>query len=203
MRLLCYNDRRKMPEKLLRFTITDGQDKRAATWKCWTNTGKSDFYLSCRELSDIKISFHESGRWRVAYTQESFDNPDRWINRPTERKMVSVECPLPFFPGCIMVLQIYTPSAAVSIPLQSMPKGTIFIPTATLSMFIETTLVMTSSDVAVTSWPSASTMKTSLVGYLRLANADTVWIVYRAIQPPPMHIAGKIPAVWTGQPPSA
>lgn len=65
-----------MADRALRFGVSNGIDRRAATWKLWTEPkdGKFDVYLACRALGgSLKTSMHQSGQWHVAYSKETFE----------------------------------------------------------------------------------------------------------------------------------
>jgi hypothetical protein len=107
-----------MKRPALRFSICNGTDRRAATWKLWTEAGKgeSEIYLVCRELGGIlKASLHKSGKWHVAYEDSAFEKyvsgispnlRDRYIDkwyRPSE-----------FTLGVTMAFRIVTPWSSVT-----------------------------------------------------------------------------------------
>ena len=63
-----------MPESAIRFTVRNQSGQRAATWKCWSPSGKEDVYVTCRDIHGaLKVSLHETGRWHVAYFEGFFE----------------------------------------------------------------------------------------------------------------------------------
>ena len=87
----------RMPQRAIRFAVREG-DCRSATWKLWTESGvgKSDLYLVCRSLGgSLKTSLHESGRWHVAYSKETFEEKVKGMPRlaakPFHRTVASTE----------------------------------------------------------------------------------------------------------------
>ena len=63
-----------MPELAIRFTVQNRVRQHASTWKCWSESGKEDVYVTCRELGGVlKTSFHESGRCHVAFVPDFFE----------------------------------------------------------------------------------------------------------------------------------
>jgi hypothetical protein len=79
----------KRSKQSIRFGITDGSGKRAATWNCWTHIGggKSDVYLACRSIGyALKVSLHETGDWHIAYSEKFFvENLEALADRPQGR----------------------------------------------------------------------------------------------------------------------
>lgn len=69
------------------------QGRRSSVWRIWANPGKYDLYVAVRHLArNVKFSFHESGIWRHAWTDEDVAEKftgardrllDRW-ERPGE-----------------------------------------------------------------------------------------------------------------------
>jgi hypothetical protein len=176
-----------MGEQVIRFAITDGCNNRAATWRCWTDSGKgkSDFYLSCREIaSELKVSFHETGIWRIAYTEEMWLKPDSFANRPNDRAFIKRNRPAPIFPGLTLALRIVTPAAAVSMLIDSSLKDYISIPIPSLDKAIEIIIFISTEESIGSNWPGKRSMNTFLIGSFLLANGETVCLVYRVTDIP-------------------
>src|SRR5262245_45167113 len=107
-----------MPEQAIRFGVFDGSGLRAATWKCWSNAGKEDIYVSCRELQGaLKASLHESGGWHFAYDSKFFDESIRPEDKSEKGRFIDKwRAPPPIAPGIILALRIVTPSPSVCTP---------------------------------------------------------------------------------------
>lgn len=101
-----------MAQRSLRFSIRDG-DRRAATWKVWTEagTGHSDVYLVCRALGGVlKTSLHESGNWHVSFSQEAFeDRVEGAIPSLSTRFVEKWARPSGLAPGVTLAYRIVTP----------------------------------------------------------------------------------------------
>ena len=176
-----------MGEQVLRFAVTNGVDKRAATWRCWTNGQvSSDFYLACRELgSELKVSFHDTGIWRIAYTQEMWSNPDSFEKKPDDRAFMKCKRPSPFAPGLTMVCKLLTPATSADIPINSPLSNVFQMPIFDVSMSIQIVLLLSPNGSQYSGWPGKKSMNTSLIGSLLLANGEVVWLVYHVIATPP------------------
>jgi hypothetical protein len=192
-----------MGNQPIRFTVTDGV-KRAATWICFTDTdrGKSDIYLACRELGgSLKVSLHESGDWRIAYTQEFFKEnlgafPDKCDNR------VIMQWPRPpqIAKGVTLAFRIITPYSAVSTAFDiSLSKPIIWIPVPPENRAVEIDIIITAPNILVSGWPDKKSMKTRLVGSMLLDIGDTVWIVHRVTDIPGCGTLRGTPRCFSGK----
>jgi len=184
-----------MKEQALRFGIHDGAGHRAATWKLWTKTGtgKSDVYLTCREhYGIIHVSLHESGQWHTAFSPPTFEKDvkgaipkfkDRFIekwNRPPE-----------IAPGVTLALRIATPWWSMSQSVkEGRFKGVTWLPSAPELMATEIAILFTKPTTQITEWPGRSSMDTSFIGALLLANREIVWAVYRTADMPDLSSLG-------------
>jgi hypothetical protein len=75
-------------ELVARFAVGSAEGPRSAVWYLWTGKGTSDVYIAARALiGNLKVSLHESGVWRIAFTEEhkegqaSTHDKDRVIER--------------------------------------------------------------------------------------------------------------------------
>jgi hypothetical protein len=177
-----------LSERAIRFGITDGSGKRAATWKCWTpvGAGKSDVYLTCRSIGyALKVSMHETGEWHIAYSEKFFaENPDALADRPQGRFIDKWARPNEIAPGLTLALRIITPHSAVSIPIASLKRTITWIPNSPPGQALEICTFFTSPYALVSSWPGKNSMQTKLVGSMLLENNEKIWVVYRTIERP-------------------
>lgn len=175
-----------MPEKVIRFGITDGQGHRAASWKLWTPSRASDVYLACRELGGtLKVSLHETGNWHVAYSQTTFD-ADVYGIVPSQkdRFMDTWTRPKPIAPGVTIAFRIVTPYSAVTTPLYKPGKNITWIPNCPSPCAIEIDIILVSPTTPVTGWPGKNKTGTQFIGSYDLSNGDSVWAVYWIIDMP-------------------
>jgi hypothetical protein len=185
-----------MAQRALRFGITDGAGRRAATWKLWTETSvrKSDVYLACRSLGGtLKASLHESGDWHIAYTQQAFERYVREaIPKFEDRFIEKWRRPNDIFPGFTLGLRIVTPWSAITNPIRgSNTKNVKWLFNAPEPRAIEIDIILTAPGTPVMSWPGQRTMGTLLIGSISLANRETVWAVYRVIGMPDFSSLGS------------
>ncbi len=159
----------------MRFGVTDGDCKRAATWKCVISTGhsKNDVYLACRELGGaFKVSLHQkTGLWRIEFITKGFCKEDRW-SRPKE-------CAV----GITLAFRIIIPSAAVTTPVNLSEKKDIrWILKAPKGMATEIALLFIAPNNNIEDWLEAQDM--TCIDLKMLENGETVCAVYRTIEIP-------------------
>lgn len=188
----------KMAQRSIRFGITNGEGRRAATWKLWTETGggRSEVYLACRSLGGtLKASMHELGNWHIAYSQIAFEKyvegvfpnkKDRFVkkwSRPTDN----------ISPGITLAFRIVTPWSAVTNYIdESNTKKVQWLNNAPKPKATEIDILFTEPSVRVTGWPGERSMNTSLIGKIPLENGSTVWAVYRVVDMPDLlHVSNK------------
>lgn len=182
-----------MPEQVVRFGISDGSGRRAATWRVWTPEGKSDVYLACRALGGtLKASLHQSGSWHVAYSQKTFEEDvDGAIPTQKDRFLERWPRPRPIAPGVILAFRIVTPYSAVTSPVSEADKNVAWLPNCPLGRATEVDIIIVSPTTPVTGWPGKNKMRTKPVGSYRLANGESVWVVYWVVDMPDLSSATK------------
>jgi hypothetical protein len=168
-----------MTEHALRFGVVGQPGYRAESWKCWTNTGqdKRDFYLSNRAVKAIKLSFHETGDWRFAYTSREFFNEE---NIPPNRLLNKYLQPLPHAEGLILACRIHIPYHAVNIPDSQLDPSVYWIPCAPSGYSIEFAIIL-SEWFDPEDWPGRQSMRTQVVGSIPLERSGRLWVVYHTV----------------------
>ena len=185
-----------MTQQALRFGIHDGTDRRAATWKLWTEAagGKSEVYIACRSLGGtLKASLHESGKWHIAYSQRAFEENVRGVIPKFEDRFIE-KWPRPseIAPGITLAFRIVTPWSAVTNVLEeSSARRVIWLPNAPEPKATEIDILITQPTTPVTDWPGKRSMGTSLIGSIPLENRETVWAVYWVVDTPDFTSLGK------------
>ena len=178
-----------MPKREIRFCIHDENEKRAATWKCWSpsNSDKNDIYLANRQLGGaIKTSFHQSGQCHFAYL------PSYWEDKvPKEHKsekgrfIHKWDVPEPNQAGCILLFRIVTPFSSTTVPFdQSEYKKMHWVENCPNGMATEVYFILALPEAKLTGWPGKNGMGSKLIGSYELANGASIWLIYRDIEMP-------------------
>lgn len=177
-----------MPERAIRFGIREG-DKRAGTWKLWTTAGRgqSDVYLAARSIGgELKVSLHESGSWRLAFSEKAFrERVQGIVPHLNARSVEAWPRPHEMSPGVTRALGIVTPFSAVATPIgQGFPRDMIWLPNAPIGRVTEITLFLCRGVNPFEGWPTTHWQGGSLVGSFPLESGEVVFAV-RSEQPMP------------------
>ena len=193
-----------MGKQSIRFGITDGSGRRAATWKCWTPTGvgKNDVYLACREFGyALKASLHQSGNWHIAFSPQFFEeNLDTLLNKPDGRFIQRWPRPRQIAPGVTLAFRIVTPHSAVSIPFDvSLCESIVWIPVPPDNRAVEIDIIFTAADTLVSGWPGKNSMNAQLIDSMSLDSGDKVWVVHRVTDMPNLGTLHGTPRYFKGK----
>jgi len=178
-----------MAKKEIRFSVSNQKGLRAATWVCVRSTTNDNVYLACRELRrPLKVSLHESGRWRVAFNKEFVDKNLPSGSPLSTNRLISKWSPKELCPGVILAFRILVPECTVTVPKRVERKPIFWIPAPAKGLAIEISIFLINPEAQLASWPGALSMKTSLVGEFELKSMKKVWVVYREIEMPQVRI---------------
>lgn len=178
-----------MPQRALRFGISDGAGRCASTWKLWTETsgGKCDVYLASRSLGGaLKVSLHETGSWHVAYSR-------RWLTenvadvdpKPADRFIEKWPRPPEIAPGFTLALRIVTPWSAVTGTIDASHDADVtWLTNAPEGSATEVAILLSKTPARAAGWPGMRSMGTKLIGSIPLENGETIWAVYRMVAMP-------------------
>lgn len=182
-----------MPEQVIRFGISDGSGHRAATWKLWTPSNKSDVYLAYRELGGaLKASLHQSGSWHVAYSQMTFEDVVQGaIPTQQDRFLEKWPRPKPIAPGITLAFRIVTPHSGVTSLISEPDENITWIPNSPPPRATEIDIMIISPITPVTGWPGKNKMGTKPIGSYELTSGETVWAVYWVVDMPDLSPATK------------
>lgn len=193
-----------MPEKSIRFAVRNEEGFQAETWKLVTRTGggKNDVYLFCRPLGGVlKASLHESGSWHVGFlrgfVEKNFEDghpkhSNPYIERWPEPSAISS--------GVTLAYRVLVPSSGVTIPITGdLPHSINWIPAAPKGKATEVLIILTKKCTKVTGWPTATGMRTQLVGQMDLDNDDKVWVVHHMVDVPNLQLPAGTPSWFKGR----
>lgn len=173
---------------VVRFAVGDPAGAQSSIWRLWTGRKHSDVYLAARTVAqDVKISLHESGNWRHAFTSEHVSGPSPLVSPDQDRAVSKWQRPPEMAPGVTMAFQILVPSSEATVPKQltggnppGSEKATVWVPRAPAGSITHFTVLFTSSRATAATlpcWPGRRSMGTKLVSRIGLPNGETVWVV--------------------------
>jgi hypothetical protein len=182
-----------MTEQTIRFGISDGSGRRAATWRVWTPTAKSDVYLSCRALGGtLKASLHQSGSWHVAYSQKAYEEyVEGTAPKQDDRYLEKWPRPKPIAEGVTLAYRIVTPHSAITSPIGEADRKVSWVINCPPNRATEIDIMIISPTIPITGWPGKNTMGTKPIGSYTLSNGETVWVIYWVIDMPDLSAAIK------------
>lgn len=192
----------RMPESAIRFTVRSESGQRAATWKCWSPSGKEDVYVTCRDINGaLKASLHQTGRWHVAYFEGFFEESVLEEHRTERGRFIDTwDRPQPLAPGVILALRIVTPWSSVRINDQSpAPAQMVSVQAPLEGKAIEFDVFLREGAVSPDDWPGRNSMGTRLVGAYTLPSGNTVQVVWWEIAMPPIRPLQGAPLFYRGR----
>jgi hypothetical protein len=173
-----------MAKQAIRFSVSNKEGRRSATWICFTPKGKSDLYLACRELKGaMKASFHETGRNYVHF-DERFLEEHAPKNSPlsVDRSLLKWDEPKESDQKVIQLFRIVVPERAVTKPISDEEERVFWIPAPSGGFAVEVGIYLTRPPEKVSFLPSTETIKDTLIGTIDLLNRGKVLVTYRVIE---------------------
>ncbi len=103
----------------VRFGVGKSEGPRAHVWLVWTAKNSSDVYITGYGFRrTLKVSLHESGNWRQAYTQEHVSGPTPFVLPGEDRATDKWKRPPEFASGVTKGFEIMVPASEVVMPRQ-------------------------------------------------------------------------------------
>lgn len=167
--------------QVLRFAVGSATGPRSRSWRLWVPCGKSDVYISGRSLgASVKVSLHEPGPSRFALTSEwvqrtRFQAPEgrdrrlavEWV-RPRPRRPRQIARPF----------SIIVPWDEVLPRERAEPGQVAWVPPPPKGTCIHFDVIYTPAAAVIKGHPGARSMGTGLVGEVRLANDERVFVTW-------------------------
>lgn len=188
-----------VPESAIRFAVLSGAH-RAASWKCWSPSGKEDVYVSCRETGyAFKASLHASGDWRIQYFDRFYRAAVRDEHRTARGRIIDQwPRPAPIVVGHTLALRIRTPWSSVTTPQKAGSMAA--IPAPAHGKAVECVLFLLDGAMSAAGWPGMSgTMRTKLVGSYLRASGAAVCVVWWEIDMPTLPPLRGTPKLYSGR----
>jgi hypothetical protein len=169
----------KKPD-VVRFAVGNPDGPQSPVWRLWTSGKGSDVYLAARTIADqAKVSFHKSGKWRLAFTEKYASGPNSYVRPGEDRATSKWHRPPEVAPDITRSFLIMVPASEVTspkVPFASKPD-TIWVPTAPSRLATCLTIFFTTpaADIGrITADIGRISSFTQSVGRIRLRNRETV-----------------------------
>jgi hypothetical protein len=157
---------------------------RSILWRVWTGRRNSDVYISARPIAgELKVSLHESGIWRYAFTQRHQLGPRPLIGMDEDRAKFKWNRPAEHFPGATRAFVLSVPASELMEPARPDPlkKPATRIPVPPPGTQVEIDLWLARQHVP-DSWPGKRAMGTACLYRRRLPNGEEL-IVTQYVAP--------------------
>lgn len=159
----------------------------STVFRAWANAGKSDIYVAARPVAhSVKLSLHESGRWRMAFTKQFANSGSPVVDPPGDRRANEWTRPAEFEPGWTAAFLVIVPHSQLGPSPAGGIKGDIrWRAAAGRGMETRYWLLLATPVVdPPNEWPGKDSMQTDLVARFQLANGETLWIVCQDVPSP-------------------
>lgn len=163
----------------VRFQAVGLNGRSSASWTVFANAALSDVYIAARPIAGkIKVSLHESGRWRHAFINDAAAAP--FLPSGADRAFDKFEpANEPMAPGWVLAYTVVLPEAEMQ-PYPAERKKITQLPAAGPGSAVAVMILLASASAALASWdPSLSE-----VGRIPLAGGGQVLLLAQTISVP-------------------
>lgn len=181
-------------KKTLRFAVGSPEEYRSAIWRLWVQG--NDVYLAARFLTGLmKLSLHQSGIWRLAWTEQSGVR----AKGSTDRVQTRWQRPPEFRPGWTQGPAVIIPNSGIQKPFRhSSDEDTtrvVWSPTPKPGHELRFTVLFANSKAPADSWQTVLRVGDAYLGKLNLKNGDKVVLCRRELVMQYKQISFVIPFV--------
>ena len=137
---------------------------RSSLWRVWTGRHTSDVYLGARPIAGaVRVSLHESGKWRFAFTKEHQFGPKPLIRPDEDRAKFKWDRPPEVFPGLTRAFVISVPSSELMEPAgpPELQRPAIWLPIPPPNHQVEIDLWLVRQTSDPDGWPGKRAMGTT------------------------------------------
>ena len=141
----------------------DTSGLRSALWRVWTARRTSDVYLGARPIAgEVRVSLHESGKWRYAFTTKHQFGPKPLIGPDEDRAKFRWDRPPEVFPGFTRAFVICVPSTELMEPTgpDTLKKPATWLPVPPCGHQVEIDIWLARPPTNPATWPGMRSMGT-------------------------------------------
>jgi hypothetical protein len=169
----------------LRVIVGDGTDQgpRSALWRVFTGRKTSDVYIGARPIAgEIRVSLHERGPWRFAYTEQHQRGPRSFVPLEEDRARYKWARPAEFAPGLTRAFIIVVASSELRAPRDPDPlkKPAVWLPPPPDGSQVEIDLFF-ARNARPGSWPGKNKLGTQLLYRQLLPNGEELMVVSHVV----------------------
>ncbi len=163
----------------LRFQVTDGRC--SDVWRAW-NDGNNVYLAPRMKGGEFKISLHESGKWRFAFTKQ-YAELMSWLGTwDADRKVEALDRPPEHATGFTRAVWMYFPDSELRMPTtqHEKPGLVVQVPGPPEGGLRVVNLIFTTprSRFTQTDPPPGASWGPEALAAWRLPSGETLWIVH-------------------------
>ena len=167
-----------MPD-VIRFGVRAVNGAHSAGWRLWCTPPTNDVYLAAYQLGrEFKVSLHQSGRWRVAFTEEHVrggsplvaEGAPRTWGKPWDR-------PSDFRPGWTHAFGIVVPWFEVASQT-AVDADVVWVPPAAVGKSTVFTVLFASAGQPIPTRFFAGRIQAEPVGSITIPDGGSVWLTW-------------------------
>jgi hypothetical protein len=157
---------------------------RSQLWRIFTGRKTSDVYIGSRPIAgEVRVSLHERGPWRFAFTEKHQQRPNSLVPREEDRARHKWERPPEFAPGLTRAFIIVVPSSELRAPRTPDPlkKPAVWLPSPPGGSQVEIDLFLVRGARA-DQWPGQRAMGTRLLYRQLLPSGEELMVVSHVVE---------------------
>lgn len=136
----------------VRFAVGDPNGLTSNSWRVWT-TRNHDIYVKCRDnFREVKVSLHETGRWRMGFTEEASASSPNLLQADQDRAWEVWDRPAEHLPDTVIAFKLVFPSRELAVTPEHRKgkvwRNVVFIEAAPSGKVTVVTLFISRSNVA-------------------------------------------------------
>jgi hypothetical protein len=162
----------------------EGRGPRSTLWRIFTGRRTSDVYIGARPIAgDVRVSLHEHGPWRFAFTKQHAEGPGSFVPPGEDRARSKWARPPEFAQGLTRAFIIVIPSSELRVQLISdrLKKPAVWIPPPPDGSQVEIDVFFHRSRAPGT-WPGERSLGTRLLYGQLLPNGEELLVVSRVVE---------------------
>jgi hypothetical protein len=159
---------------------TEPNGPRSQLWRVWTGARNSDVYIGARPVAgEVRVSLHESGKWRFAFTEKHQQGPAPLIGLEEDRAKHKWDRPPEFAPGLTRAFIIIVPASELRAPKAPDPlvKPAHWLEPPPEGHQVEIDLFLSAHPAKDDSWPGKNAMGTEFLYRQGLPNGEVLYVV--------------------------
>jgi hypothetical protein len=158
----------------------------STVFRVWVQ--RSDVYIAARSIAGtMKVSLHESGVWRMAFTTQHVEQGSTFVAPTADRLMERWQRPPEYEPGWTAAFEIIVPHSELGpAPQPARPEPRVFWhPDPGAGLETRYWILIAGAGVEEPVPLPRGAVRQTVIGRLGLVNGETVYVGCLDVRPPP------------------